>query len=101
MKNINILTLFFALIVSSVPAFAAVKSVTLNVEGMTCAACPYLVKRSLTSIDGVQSAQVSLETKQAVVTFDDGKTNIVALTAATANAGFPSTPVEEAGADGQ
>jgi mercuric ion binding protein len=50
------------------------------------------VKRSLTKIDGVTRADVSLEKAEAVVTFDDAKTTVHALTKATANAGFPSAP---------
>lgn len=49
------------------------------------------VKRSLTKIDGVTKADVSLEKAEAVVTFDDAKTNVEALTKATAAAGFPSS----------
>lgn len=37
------------------------------------------------------SVEASYEKKQAVVTFDDGKASIDALTKATANAGYPST----------
>lgn len=36
--------------------------------------------------------EASYEKKQAVVTLDDAKTSIEALTRATANAGYPSTP---------
>ena len=50
------------------------------------------VKRSLTKINGVTKADVSLEKAEAIVTFDDAKTTVEALTKATANAGFPSTP---------
>lgn len=49
------------------------------------------VKRSLTKIDGVTKADVSLEKGEAVVTFDDAKTTVEALTRATAKAGFPSS----------
>jgi mercuric ion binding protein len=34
----------------------------------------------------------SYERKEAVVTFDDGKASVEALTKATANAGYPSKP---------
>ena len=73
------------------PAWAAVQTVTLSVPGMTCAACPITVKKALTKVDGVQKAEVSFEKLEAVVTFDDAKTNADALTKATANAGYPST----------
>ena len=37
---------------------------------------------------------VSFKKKTAVVAFDDSKTNVAALTAATANVGFPSRVIE-------
>lgn len=49
------------------------------------------VQRSLTNIDGVTKADVSLEKAEAVVTFDDTKTNVEALRKATRDAGYPST----------
>jgi len=75
----------------SAPAWAATKTVTLSVPGMTCAACPITVKKALTKVDGVQKAEVSYEKREAIVTFDDAKTNADALTKATANAGYPSS----------
>ena len=75
----------------STPAWAATKTVTLSVPGMTCAACPITVKKALTKVDGVQKAEVSYEKREAVVTFDDAKTNADTLTKATANAGYPSS----------
>jgi len=50
------------------------------------------VKRSLTKVAGVTKADVSLEKAEAVVTFDDTKTNVEALLKATKGAGYPSTP---------
>lgn len=75
----------------SAPAWAATKTVTLSVPGMTCAACPITVKKALTKVDGVQKAEVSYEKREAIVTFDDAKTNADALTKATENAGYPAT----------
>ncbi len=53
--------------------------------------CVISVKRSLTKIDGVTKADVSLEKAEAVVSFDDAKTSVEVLLKATAAAGFPST----------
>jgi len=75
-------------------ATAAQRVVTLNVEGMTCASCPYIVRETLRRMPGVETAEVSFEAKKAIVTFDDAKTTVAALTAATAGAGFPSQPAE-------
>lgn len=75
----------------SAPAWAANRTVTLSVPGMTCAACPITVKKALARVDGVQQVKVSYEKLEAVVTFDDAKTNLDALTQATRNAGYPAT----------
>lgn len=80
------------LVLSSLPALAAQQTVELSVPGMTCAACPLTVKMALNKVEGVTKAEVSFEELAAVVTFDDTKTSIEALTRATANAGYPSTP---------
>lgn len=78
----------------SSPLWAASKTVTLSVPAMTCAACPITVKKALTRVDGVSAAEVSYEKKQAVVTFDDAKTDVNALRKATADAGYPSSVKE-------
>jgi mercuric ion binding protein len=73
-------------------ALAAERTVTLAVQNMFCAACPHTVKSSLQSVPGVKAVSVSYEDKTAVVTFDDAKANVEALTTATTNAGYPSSP---------
>lgn len=73
------------------PVWAAPQTVTLSVPGMTCSACPLTVKLALNKIPGVSRTDVSYEKLQAVVSFDDAKTNVQALTKATADAGYPST----------
>ena len=78
-------------VILSVPAWATTKTVTLSVSGMTCATCPITVKTALSKVAGVEKAEVSFEKREAVVTFDEAKTNADALTKATANAGYPSS----------
>lgn len=75
----------------STPAWGATKAVTLSVPGMTCAACPFTVKTALSKVAGVEKAQVNFQRREAVVTFDDAKTTVGALTKATEGAGYPST----------
>jgi mercuric transport protein len=67
----------------------------LKVEGMTCAACVATVRQSLTQVDGVQDAQVTLDPPQAVVSYDPSKTSIHALEQATAKVGYPSSVKQE------
>ena len=75
------------------PLWAAIKTVTLSVPSMNCAACPITVKKALTKVSGVNKINVNLDRREAEVTFDDAKTNVKALTRATTDAGYPSTVV--------
>lgn len=75
----------------SAPAWAASQTVTLSVPGMTCAACPLTVKKALTRVEGVSKVEVSFEDRQVLVTFDDSKTSVQALTRASENAGYPAS----------
>ncbi len=73
------------------PAWAATKTVTPFVPGMTCAACPFTIKAGLSKAEGVSKTEVQFEQREAGVTFDDAKTNVQKLTKATQDAGYPST----------
>ncbi len=72
-------------------AWAAPRTVLLDVPGMTCALCPLTVKTALQRVEGVAAVDVSYERREAVVTYDDARTAPAALTEATRNAGYPST----------
>jgi mercuric ion binding protein len=91
MKKLVALT---ALAAMTSPLWAATQSVTLSVPGMNCATCPITVKKALTKVPGVSNIDVTLDRREARVTFDDEKTNVEALTRATEDAGYPSTVVE-------
>jgi periplasmic mercuric ion binding protein len=77
-------------LVVATPSIAAERTVKLTVENMNCISCPYIVKNSLRSVQGVSHAEVSYEEKVATIIFDDKLTTVTALTEATAKAGFPS-----------
>jgi len=76
----------------SMPALAAQQTVNLSVPGMTCPACPFTVKAALNKVNGVMQVDVSYPAREAVVPFDNTLTSVEALTQATINAGYPSTP---------
>jgi mercuric ion binding protein len=90
MRPIFATTLCAAMLAFGAGTLAAEQTVTLAVKNMTCFSCPYIVKQSLTRVDGVKAVDVSLEEEKAVIQYDDAKTNVEALTAATTNHGFPS-----------
>lgn len=93
MKNRKaMLVAIVGVLLVTAPAWASPKTVTLNVSGMSCEACPITVKKALQKVPGVSKIDVLYEKKQVVVTFDDSKTNTDALVKATTNAGYPSQP---------
>lgn len=73
-------------------AFAAERTVTLDVENVSCVTCAPIVKRTLSRMPGVSRVVVVERTGAAIaaVTFDDARVTADALTVATTNAGFPS-----------
>ena len=89
MKILATVIAFFATLSS--PVWAATTMVTLSVPSMDCPVCPITVKKALTKVDGVTKAEVNFDKRQAVVTFDDAKTNVETLTKATKDAGYPAT----------
>ena len=78
------------LLAAALPALAATKTVTLAIPSMTCPVCPITVKKALKAVPGVSQVNVNFDKKDAVVSFDDSKTSVAALTKATADAGYPS-----------
>lgn len=72
---------------------AQTKTVTLDVENMTCNMCPITVRKALEKVPGVVKAEAKYEgdgVGWAKVTFDPAKTDIDTLTNATFEAGYPS-----------
>jgi len=74
----------------STPAWAAEQEAKLNVSGLFCADCVSKVQGTLEKTPGVISAHVNLDKNQAVVKYDDSKTNSDALAEAVTQAGFES-----------
>jgi mercuric ion binding protein len=92
---VNKLLVFAAIavnVLASSTAWAAEKTITLAVNNMYCADCPFIVRKSLEAVPGVSKAVVSYKDKTAVVTYDDSKVDVAALTRATTEAGYPSAP---------
>jgi mercuric ion binding protein len=79
-------------IFASSVALAAETTITLAVKNMYCADGPFIVRKSLEAVPGVSNAVVSYREKTAVVTYDDNRTDVTALTRVTTEAGYPSAP---------
>ncbi len=69
------------------------KTITLEVDDMTCNMCPITVKRALRKVDGVKKVSAKYEGDGkgwAKVTFDTRVANVNDLTFSTEKAGYPS-----------
>ncbi|WP_062353452.1 heavy metal translocating P-type ATPase [Bacillus kwashiorkori] len=63
------------------------KHATLNITGMTCAACSNRVEKTLNKMDGVE-AQVNLTTEKASVHYDPEKTSLDEISKKIENIGY-------------
>lgn len=74
------------------PSVAAAKleTVTFKVEKMHCPTCPITVKNAMQNVEGVQSVDIDLSARTASVLFDPTLTSTDAISAASANAGYPA-----------
>ena len=66
----------------------SVQTLTLPVEGMTCASCVARVEKVLKSIEGVDSVVVNLASERVTMSFDQNITNLHRLALAVEDAGY-------------
>ncbi len=69
------------------------KTTKLRVEGMSCGNCQRHAKNALEDVEGVLSAEVSLEAKEAVVEHEDSVT-AQQLIKAVSEEGYPASLLE-------
>ena len=94
MKQFSYL-LLTTLLFFSIQASAEQKTVSLKIEKMDCPSCPFMIKRAIEKIDGVENASVSMESKVAKVSFGDTRAAVNDLIAATTELGFPSNEIKQ------
>ena len=92
MKKLSALVLATTVIAS--PLWAAIQTVNLSVPVMYCASCPFIVQGAIQELPGIQSIETDLDSRTAVVVFDDELTSIDDITFATANVGYESSVIE-------
>jgi copper chaperone len=61
---------------------------TLKIDGMSCNHCVARVENALKSVEGVESAKVSLENKEALVKYDPSKADREKLKDAVEEVGY-------------
>lgn len=75
---------------------APMSAIVIPIDGMSCDRCASRVRSTLTAIEGVGGADVSLEQKRVVVHFDPHRTSADALATAINGAGFKAGAPSEA-----
>ncbi|MFL6335030.1 MAG: heavy-metal-associated domain-containing protein [Pyrinomonadaceae bacterium] len=83
---VGILTLL--LVFNAGTAFAATRTVTLRVGGMTCEGCAVTIEKALKDTNGVLDARVSYEKGEAWVKYDDRKVSVRKLRQVINGTGF-------------
>ena len=80
-----------------------IETMTLPVEGMTCASCVARVEKALKRVQGVESAAVNLASERVTLSFDATRASLDQLATAVEEAGYklllPSPTIEPAAAD--
>jgi copper chaperone len=64
------------------------KSIVLNVEGMSCSHCEKAITGALGKIDGVEEVKVDIEGKTVSVTFNESKIELDRINAAIEDQGY-------------
>ncbi|MDR0909257.1 MAG: heavy-metal-associated domain-containing protein [Spirochaetaceae bacterium] len=73
------------------------KTITLGIGGMSCAACVRHVEKALSKLDGVDNAFVNLATEKATVRYDEAKLDFAAMQAAVDDAGYEAFELDAMG----
>ncbi|WP_261904064.1 heavy metal translocating P-type ATPase [Vibrio fortis] len=68
--------------------------VTLSLEGVSCAACAWLIEKQVSSQDGVYGIRVNTTTNRALLSWDNTKTKLSELLSAIHTLGYKAAPFE-------
>lgn len=115
MRRLTILSVFTLLAVSWTPApsqacpcggedkreaASGPATVTLALDGMTCASCGATIRLTLKKLDGVKDATVSFKDKRAEVTYDPARVTPDRMVKAIEDAGYKARVEKRAAAGG-
>ena len=64
------------------------KEIKLKIEGMHCTGCSSRLEKVLNNTDRVESATVSFEKKQAIITYNESQTDIEQIKQIIQDTGF-------------
>jgi Cu2+-exporting ATPase len=87
--------------VRSDAADADVREAALLIDGVTCAACVWLIEQRLSRLPGVRDAWLNYSTRRARVRWDAGKTSLSKILGAVAALGYAAHPYDRTRAEEQ
>lgn len=70
------------------------KSIILSVQGISCAACAWLIERHLKRFSAISRIHVNTTTNRATIHWDDSQMKLSALLGELSSIGYPSTPFQ-------
>ncbi|WP_372872715.1 heavy metal translocating P-type ATPase [Shewanella sp.] len=68
--------------------------VTLSIDGITCAACAWLIEHKLQHVEGVERIQVNSTTQRAFIRWQPGKIKLSELLSAIGRIGYSAAPFQ-------
>jgi len=74
---------------------SSIQKVNVKIEGMTCDACQHHVNSAVNELSGIINVESSYENGNAVVEFDNTKTNIAEIEKAVNSTGYKVTKIEK------
>lgn len=80
--------------VREVPAEAHEKEASLLIDGVTCAACVWLIEQRLSRLQGVSAVSLNYATRRARVRWDTQATTLSAVLRAVAGLGYTARPYD-------
>ena len=70
------------------------KSIQLTVEGITCAACGWLIEKQLVKLAGVKQVSVNVSSRRAVINWDEGDVKLSGILSRLKQIGYDSLPFQ-------
>lgn len=70
------------------------KQIQLTVEGITCAACGWLIEKQLAKVKGLKQISVNVSARRALITWDDSELKLSGILGRMKSIGYESLPFQ-------
>ena len=70
------------------------KQIQLTLEGITCAACGWLIEKQLAKVDGIEKIAVNVQARRGVVTWDQQRLSLSQVLGALKKIGYTAMPFQ-------